>query len=69
MHHPAQFNGRELQIIGMIGAGLSYTQIGRRLRVGMAVVRRHVRDILEKLGFRTRLEIAGYARRNGGRGH
>lgn len=56
---------REGKITGFIGEGLSSEEIGHRLRVGTPTVKSHVRDILEKVGFRTRLEIAAYARRNG----
>jgi DNA-binding NarL/FixJ family response regulator len=58
---------REQQIIGLIGEGLSYRDIGRRLQIDTHTVKSHVHNILDKLGFRTRLEIAAYARRNGNR--
>ena len=67
MNHAAQLTGRERAIIGLIGEGLSYEEIGRRLRVDTETVKSKVRAILGKLGFRTRLEIAAYARRNGSR--
>ena len=58
---------REQQIIGLVGEGLSYQDIALRLQTDINTVKGHVHDILEKLGFRTRLEIAAYARRNGRR--
>jgi len=58
---------REQQIIGLIGEGSSYQDIARRLDISTHTVKGHVYDILEKLGFRTRLEIVAYARRNGSR--
>ena len=60
----ARVTEREQQIIGLIGEGLSYQDIARRLQIESPAVKGHVHDILEKLGFRTRLEIAAYARRN-----
>jgi len=68
LNHTAQITQREREIIGLIGEGLSYEEIGHRLCVGTQTVKSYVRDILAKLGFRTRLEIAAYARRNGSRG-
>ena len=65
LNHTASLTSRERAIIGLVGEGLSYEEIGRRLQVDTSAVKSHVRDILGKLGFRTRLEIAGYARRNG----
>ncbi len=56
---------REQDVIGLIAQGLSNKEIGRRLQIATQKVSSHVRDISEKLGFRTRLEIAAYARRNG----
>jgi len=65
LNYTAPLTSREREIVGLVGEGLSYPEIGHRLRVGTSAVKSHVRDILGKLGFRRRLEIAGYARRNG----
>jgi ATP/maltotriose-dependent transcriptional regulator MalT len=65
LNHTVQLSGREREIVGLVGQGLSYEEIGHRLRVGTTAVKSHVHAILGKLGFRTRLEIAAYARRNG----
>lgn len=67
LNRTAQLTRRERAIIGLIGEGLSYEEIGRRLRVDTHTLKSTVREILGKLGFRTRLEIAAYARRNGSR--
>ncbi len=65
MAEEATVTRREQQIISLIGQGLSYEQIGRRIGTTPRTVKSRVREILEKLGLRTRLEIAAYARRNG----
>jgi len=38
-----------------------------RLRIAAHTVKSHVHNILEKLALHTRLEVAAYARANGGR--
>ncbi len=68
MNHTASLTSRERAIVGLVGEGLSYEEIGHRLRVGTTAVKNHVRAIFGKLGFRTRLEIVAYARRNGSGG-
>ena len=65
MNEIAPLNPREREIVGLVGQGLSYEEIGNLLRVDTSAIKSCVRKILGKLGFRTRLEIAAYARRNG----
>jgi DNA-binding NarL/FixJ family response regulator len=61
----AQVTRREQEVIGLIAQGLSNQEIGRRLQIASREVSSCVHRISEKLGIRTRLEIAAYARRNG----
>jgi two-component system nitrate/nitrite response regulator NarL len=68
LNHTTQITRREREIVALIAEGLSYEEIAHKLRVGTHKIRRYVRGILGKLGLRTRLEIAAYARRNGSRG-
>ncbi len=60
-----QVTRREQQVIGLIAQGLSNRAIGRRLQIATREVVSCLHQISEKLGFRTRLEIAAHARRNG----
>jgi len=53
---------REQEILGLIRAGLSNKQIGRRLCIELPTVKNHVHNILEKLGVRGRHEAAAVAR-------
>ena len=54
---------RELEIIELIGEGLSNKEIARRLDIAAHTVKSHVRNVMEKLALHTRLQIAAYSRR------
>ncbi len=64
----ARVTRREREVIGLIAQGLSNQEIGRRLQIAARDVSGCVLTISVKLGVRTRLEIAAYARRNGKHG-
>jgi DNA-binding CsgD family transcriptional regulator len=49
---------REIEVLTLIGQGLTNPQIGRRLFISDVTVKVHVRHIFEKLGVRTRAEAA-----------
>jgi two-component system nitrate/nitrite response regulator NarL len=49
---------RELQILRYIAGGLSNKLIARRLEITESTVKVHVRHLLKKLGFRSRVEAA-----------
>ena len=49
---------RELQILKYIAAGLSNKLIGRKLAIAESTVKVHVKHLLKKLGFRSRVEAA-----------
>lgn len=52
---------RERQIRELIAEGLSNKEIARRLEIATETVKGHVHNILEKLGLRTRLQVAAQA--------
>lgn len=54
---------RERDVINLIAAGASNSEIARRLRIADHTVRSHVRNVMEKLMLHTRLQIAAYANR------
>jgi DNA-binding NarL/FixJ family response regulator len=65
----ARLTRREREVIDLIADGLSNKEIADRLHVANPTVKSHVHAILEKLGLRTRLEVAAYAHApSGGRG-
>jgi predicted ATPase/DNA-binding NarL/FixJ family response regulator len=57
---------REAEVARLIAEGLSNKQIGARLFISERTVDSHVRGILNKLGFNTRAQIAGWVARSGG---
>jgi DNA-binding NarL/FixJ family response regulator len=58
--------GRERQVVEAIADGLSDKEIAVRLHIAVRTVRRHLRNILEKLALRTRPEVAAHAHGGGG---
>jgi DNA-binding NarL/FixJ family response regulator len=54
---------RELEVIALIGDGLSNKEIAQQLDIAGHTVKSHVRNVMEKLALHTRLQIAAYSRR------
>jgi two-component system, NarL family, nitrate/nitrite response regulator NarL len=55
---------RERQVLKMIAAGLSNKMIGNRLGITEGTVKVHVKNLLHKLGLRSRVEAAVWALEN-----
>jgi predicted ATPase/DNA-binding CsgD family transcriptional regulator len=53
---------RQAEVAELVAEGLSNKQIGSRLFISERTVDSHVRSILNKLGFNTRAQIAGWVR-------
>jgi predicted ATPase/DNA-binding CsgD family transcriptional regulator len=51
---------REVEVAKLIAEGLSNKRIGARLFISEATVATHVRNIMNKLGFNSRAQIAGW---------
>jgi DNA-binding NarL/FixJ family response regulator len=56
---------REMEILSMVVQGLSNAQIAQRLVLGETTVKKHMGNILHKLGLHSRAEAAVWAVRNG----
>ena len=51
---------REVDVARLVAEGLSNKEIGARLFISERTVESHVRNILNKLGFNSRTQIAGW---------
>ena len=57
---------REIEILHLVAAGLGNQQIARHLGVAVTTVRTHLSSLYEKLGLRSRVELALFAAQAGG---
>lgn len=57
--------GREIEILGLVGEGKTSKEIADELFISENTVRNHVRNILDKLGMKSRFEAVNWAYREG----
>lgn len=62
---PHDLSPRELDVVRLVGQGLSNKEIGARLLLSDKTVKNHVANIFVKLGVNARTQVAIYALRNG----
>lgn len=60
-----ELTGRELEILGLVSKGMTSREIAHELFISENTVRNHVRNILDKLGMRSRFEAVNWAYREG----
>ena len=60
-----ELTGRELEILGLVGAGKTSKEIASDLYISENTVRKHVRNILDKVGLKSRFEAVTWAQREG----
>jgi DNA-binding NarL/FixJ family response regulator len=65
MQREPELTGRELQILAMVGQGHTSREIAGELYISENTVRNHVRNILDKLGMKSRFEAVTWAQREG----
>jgi LuxR family maltose regulon positive regulatory protein len=59
---PEPLTERELEILGLVAAGLTNREIGDRLFISPETVKKHAGNIYDKLGVRGRTEAVSRAR-------
>jgi DNA-binding CsgD family transcriptional regulator len=63
--HPASLSDREVEVLRLVAAGKSNTQIAAELVISANTVQRHVGNILSKTGVANRTQAAAYAHQAG----
>lgn len=61
----SELTERELEVLGLVARGWSNRKIGQELFIAENTVKNHVRNILDKLQLRSRMQAALYAVRGG----
>jgi DNA-binding NarL/FixJ family response regulator len=56
---------REIEIAQMIAGGFSNREVGQKLFISEGTVKTHLHTIYEKLGIKSRLQLANYAQEHG----
>ncbi|GAA3153637.1 MULTISPECIES: response regulator transcription factor [Nonomuraea] len=62
---PPGLTERELEVLALVGTGLSNAEIAEELHVGVTTVKTHIAAAMEKLGLRNRIQAAVIAHRTG----
>lgn len=65
-HSPlSEFTTREVDVLKLVGQGLTNREIAEQLNIAENTVKNHLRNILQKLHFDNRVQAAAYAIRHG----
>ena len=59
-----RLSAREIEVLKLVGEGLTNTEIGARLFIGESTVRTYLHRLLDKLHLRNRAEATAYATRH-----
>lgn len=62
---PRMPSGRELQVVTLVGQGISNAEIGLALKIDERTVESHLRRLFDRYGVDSRTELIGYCVREG----
>ncbi|MDA0635658.1 response regulator transcription factor [Nonomuraea sp. MCN248] len=62
---PRGLTEREIDVLALVGTGLSNAEIAEELHVGVTTVKTHIAAAMDKLGLRNRIQAAVVAHRSG----
>ncbi|MEV4178256.1 response regulator transcription factor [Nonomuraea sp. NPDC049709] len=62
---PPGLTEREIEVLALVGTGLSNAEIAEELHVGVTTVKTHIAAAMDKLGLRNRIQAAVVAHRTG----
>jgi DNA-binding NarL/FixJ family response regulator len=60
-----QLTGRQIEVLKLVAAGLTYKEAGLKLFLTERTVKYHMGEILKRLHLKTRAEVLAYTRRKG----
>ena len=63
MTQPGPLSAEDLELLGLLAAGLQVESVARRLDTSDRTVRRRTRSICDRLGVRTMVEAVAWAAR------
>ncbi|MER7281482.1 response regulator transcription factor [Dactylosporangium sp. NPDC000244] len=58
---PPNLTAREVEVLALVGAGLSNPEVAARLGLGVTTVKTHVANLMTKTGSANRVQLAVYA--------
>ncbi len=61
----AALSAREFEVVALLAKGLGNREIAAALVISQGTAKRHVENILTKLGFESRWQVAAWAEANG----
>lgn len=57
--------GRQIEILTLVGQGLTYSEVGETLCLGERTIRYHMKEIIERLHLKNRAQVIAYAASKG----
>ena len=65
IYRTPELTGREIEVLSLVGLGMTSREIAEKLYISENTVRNHVRNVLDKLGMKSRFEAVTWAQREG----